>query len=473
MNRNKVFSSSQKRKLKEEKNKKISKLPKITSMFQKQEEQVQNDEMNSMNVDQAQNAINSDELNLSHPYPTDRGHFDQLSIVIRYVTEELDSNGIPCSLNINESFMGFTNITDQSAKGIENAIMKSFEVNNIQINKCRGQGYDGASVMSGLYNGLQKRICKREPNAVYVHCNRSSIKRWDLLLNVNSLSSHNNRSNSSKLEKIPTLKRLCPTRWSSRHDALFAVYFQYTDIMKALSHIEKASELLSNSLSNLENLRNQFDEIKSEAITIAEKWGINTSFSKKRNRQTKKFFDELCADQRLTDPEKNFKINVFYTNIDIIISQLRRRFMVLYSDTELTHFAKILVEQYSNDLSLSFIHQILSFRRVLLKNIKEVSSVKELAELLIVQNICILSSVPEVAIVLKLFLTIPVTSATAERSFSKLKLIKSYLRSTMAQQRLSDLSVLRIENEKIRSLDINMLVDKFAEKNARRSQKFK
>lgn len=31
--------------------------------------------MISMNVDQAQNAINSDELNLSHPYPTDRGHF--------------------------------------------------------------------------------------------------------------------------------------------------------------------------------------------------------------------------------------------------------------------------------------------------------------------------------------------------------------------------------------------------------------
>jgi len=113
--------------------------------------------------------------------------------------------------------------------------------------------------MSGVYNGLQKRICEREPNAVYVHCAAhnlnlvlkdavcvqpiqifldniqhlytffsSSIKRWDLLLNVNSLSSQNNRSSSSKLEKIPTLKRLCPTRWSSRHDALFAVYFQYT-----------------------------------------------------------------------------------------------------------------------------------------------------------------------------------------------------------------------------------------------------
>jgi len=69
-----------------------------------------------------------------------------------------------------------------------------------------------------------------------------------------------------------------------------------------------------------------------------------------------------------------------------------------------------------------------------------------------------LPSVPEVATVLKWFLTIPVTSATAERSFSKLKLIKNYLRSIMAH-RLSDLSVLSIENERIRGLDINMSID--------------
>lgn len=35
--------------------------------------------------------------------------------------------------------------------------------------------------------------------------------------------------------------------------------------------------------------------------------------------------------------------------------------LVLYSDTELTNFAKTLGEQYSNDLSLSFVQQILSF----------------------------------------------------------------------------------------------------------------
>lgn len=52
----------------------------------------------------------------------------------------------------------------------------------------------------------------------------------------------------------------------------------------------------------------------------------------------------------------------------------------------------------------------------------------------------------------------------------KLKPIENYLRSSMAQQRVSDLSVLSIENERmcgLDDLDINMLIDKFAKKNAR------
>ena len=43
-------------------------------------------------------------------------------------------------------------------------------------------------------------------------------------------------------------------------------------------------------------------------------------------------------------------------------------------------------------------------------------------------------------------LTIPVLVASAKRIFSKLKLLKSYLRSTMSQQRLIGLALLSIEN---------------------------
>nr|CAH7738850.1 unnamed protein product [Callosobruchus chinensis] len=57
------------------------------------------------------------------------------------------------------------------------------------------------------------------------------------------------------------------------------------------------------------------------------------------------------------------------------------------------------------------------------------------------------SSFPELITASFLFLTLPVTTATAERSFSKLKLIKNYLRTSMGQERLSDISLLSIEAE--------------------------
>ncbi|KAF0710852.1 52 kDa repressor of the inhibitor of the protein kinase-like [Aphis craccivora] len=45
---------------------------------------------------------------------------------------------------------------------------------------------------------------------------------------------------------------------------------------------------------------------------------------------------------------------------------------------------------------------------------------------------------------LQLFATIPVTTASAERSFSSLRRLKNYLRSTMGQERLNSLAVLNI-----------------------------
>jgi hypothetical protein len=75
---------------------------------------------------------------------------------------------------------------------------------------------------------------------------------------------------------------------------------------------------------------------------------------------------------------------------------------------------------------------------------------------------------PNVCIVYRIILTIPIKVAHCERSFSKLKLIENYLRSTMSQERLSGLAILSIENATARTIDYNDIIDEFASKRARK-----
>jgi len=56
-------------------------------------------------------------------------------------------------------------------------------------------------------------------------------------------------------------------------------------------------------------------------------------------------------------------------------------------------------------------------------------------------------------IALRILLTIPVTVASRKRSFSKLKLIKTYVRVTIGDERLSSLAILTIENDIAVNLD--------------------
>ena len=52
-----------------------------------------------------------------------------------------------------------------------------------------------------------------------------------------------------------------------------------------------------------------------------------------------------------------------------------------------------------------------------------------------------------------LYLTVPITTATAERSFFGLKLIKTYLRNSITQQRLNHCILLHIHRNKTDNLD--------------------
>ena len=79
-----------------------------------------------------------------------------------------------------------------------------------------------------------------------------------------------------------------------------------------------------------------------------------------------------------------------------------------------------------------------------------------------------LDSFPNVYIAYRILLAITVTVASAERSFSKFKLIKSYLRSTMSQEKLSGLAVLSIEKEMLKALKYKNLISNFASQKVRK-----
>ena len=78
------------------------------------------------------------------------------------------------------------------------------------------------------------------------------------------------------------------------------------------------------------------------------------------------------------------------------------------------------------------------------------------------------TAVPNVAIALRIALTIPTTVASGERSLSKLKLIKNYLRTTMTQERLNSLAMISIERGIVQSLDYSQLIRDFAAIKARK-----
>ncbi|XBJ21702.1 hypothetical protein VPH35_000209 [Triticum aestivum] len=79
---------------------------------------------------------------------------------------------------------------------------------------------------------------------------------------------------------------------------------------------------------------------------------------------------------------------------------------------------------------------------------------------------------PNVLIAYQILFTVPMTVVSAERSFSKLKLLKNYLRSTMSQERLNGLATLCIEKDKLDEINVDAIIDDFASRSVRQISKF-
>ena len=113
--------------------------------------------------------------------------------------------------------------------------------------------------------------------------------------------------------------------------------------------------------------------------------------------------------------------------------------------------------------------QLLTLRElhnsIVKEEIPSVSSIqKALLSLSSIQRI-LLNSVCQL---FKLLLVLPATNATSERSFSALRRIKSYLRSTMTQARLNHLIILHYHQEMTDELDLKCIANEYILKNETR-----
>ena len=75
---------------------------------------------------------------------------------------------------------------------------------------------------------------------------------------------------------------------------------------------------------------------------------------------------------------------------------------------------------------------------------------------------------PNTVILFRIYLSLMISNCSGERSFSKLKLLKSDTRSRMGQKRLNSLALLNMEAKLLRKLSLSSLINDFAMKKSRK-----
>lgn len=97
---------------------------------------------------------------------TDQARQHQIGTSIRWVDE---------NFGIHEDFIELGLLSAGDAETITKTIKDCLCRMSLPIELCRGQCYDGASVMAGAVAGVSSRIAADQPRAVYVHCLAHSL----------------------------------------------------------------------------------------------------------------------------------------------------------------------------------------------------------------------------------------------------------------------------------------------------------
>ncbi|CAN6242903.1 unnamed protein product [Urochloa humidicola] len=269
----------------------------------------------------------------------------------------------------------------------------------------------------------------------------------------------------------------------------FDILFSVNAVSKKL---QSPTVCLDAMLQHIEGTVRYFETYRNEGFAsslitakeIASEMGVQPSFPLKRCASRKKQYDENDCEEANLQAEKAFEVNYFLVMVDIAIASLKTRFEelqsfkgifgFLMSSTTLKSLDSIELRDHCTKFANTFsvggssvvdLNDLISELNVLRQSLPD----KTMSATEIFEYAREVDCYPNVSIAYRILFTVPVTVASAERSFSKLKLLKNYLRSKMSQERLNGLAILCIEKKLLDLIDIGTIISDFASKNIRRN----
>uniref|UniRef100_A0A453IE32 HAT C-terminal dimerisation domain-containing protein n=1 Tax=Aegilops tauschii subsp. strangulata TaxID=200361 RepID=A0A453IE32_AEGTS len=275
------------------------------------------------------------------------------------------------------------------------------------------------------------------------------------------------------------------------YEVLYAVNLVSKHLQAKDMLIGVAIEKVQGLLSFFKGYRDTgFLEALEIAKVIALEMDIGTTFHKRREIKRKRHFDENPDDANVAtqSAEESFRVNYFLRIVDQAILSLTSRFDQYHGYQKIFGFlftSETLQSLDKNSLKTSCDNLEVALE----KDGKSDIDANELyVELMFLQNFMPKENIgpveilkflkrhdcfPNACIAYRVLLTIPVTVTSAERSFSKLKLLKSYMHTTMTQQRLTDLATIALESNLLDKIDYEDIIEDFITKNTKRMMLFK